>query len=261
MLQFRTRANRLAAVVACLLAFQPAAAVAQEPAPARAVGARPIGGVDPWLVLRGGEQSRVARANLELIDRALAPYRTTYHDLTPGDRSLVRQAFGDLLPAQRVTRHQLNPFQAQAIVYLALGHWVTVDGNCERRPDRRGPRDGRGGCTAVTDSLSREAAWIHSAALSPGRSAARRPRHEELAVLRGMAERARAILVTTPRCGCGAGMDDAEALFEATREAVDIHERSSMPAWMSLGSERVQRLARLSDTVERTLLRCLGDRT
>jgi hypothetical protein len=43
-----------------------------------------------------------------------------------------------------------------------------------------------------------------------------------------------------------------------TRQALAAHEGSSMSAWMSLGSSRVQRIAQLSEALELTLLRCMS---
>ncbi len=80
---------------------------------------------------------------------------------------------------------------------------------------------------------------------------------EELDELRSMAERAREIVISTPRCGCALG-EDADALLTSTREAVDAYAASSMPAWMTLRSEQVQRISKLADSVERSLLRCLS---
>jgi hypothetical protein len=53
---------------------------------------------------------------------------------------------------------------------------------------------------------------------------------------------------------------EADALFTTTREAVDVMAKSSMPAWMTLRGEQVQRISKLSDSVERSLLRCLSSR-
>jgi hypothetical protein len=108
--------------------------------------------------------------------------------------------------------------------------------------------------------MSRSAAWIHTTILAVGRSgASRRSKAEELDDLRSMADRAREIVISTPRCGCRLG-DDADALLTATREAVDAVAASSVPAWMTLRSEQVQRIATLSSSVERFLLRCLSSR-
>ena len=108
--------------------------------------------------------------------------------------------------------------------------------------------------------MSRDAAWIHTTILALGRSGAgRRAKAEELDDFKSMAERAREIVVSTPRCGCRLG-DDAEALLTSTREVLDAYAASSVPAWMTLRSEQVQRISKLSDAVERSLLRCLSSR-
>ena len=106
--------------------------------------------------------------------------------------------------------------------------------------------------------MSRHAAWIHSTILAMGRTGNRRPRDEELGALRTMREQAREMVLGASGCGCPAARDDAEALLTSTRDAVDVYEGSSMPAWMSLGDQRVQRVARLSDSLERTFIRCLS---
>jgi hypothetical protein len=67
------------------------------------------------------------------------------------------------------------------------------------------------------------------------------------------------MVLAPPSCGCPAARQDAGALLASTRDAVDAYERSSMPAWMSLGDQRVQSIARLSDSLERTFLRCLRE--
>lgn len=202
---------------------------------------------DPWLMVWGGGATRTTRENLLLIDRALEPYGTTYSELSSEERTRVRQAHADLLPGQRFTRSRITDPHARAIAYLALGPWERTRRGCDSR------------CSVAVDSASRDAAWIHRAVLGLGRTGVRRPRREELATLHEMADRSRQIVLTTPRCGCTAARSHADALLAATREAVDVHEASTMPVWMSLGSERVQRIARISDTLERTLLRCLTD--
>jgi hypothetical protein len=108
--------------------------------------------------------------------------------------------------------------------------------------------------------MSRNAAWIHSTILTLSRSSGpRRGKAEELADVQAMAERAREIVVSTPRCGCTLD-NEADALFTTAREAVDVMAKSSMPAWMTLRGEQVQRISKLSDSVERSLLRCLSSR-
>lgn len=202
---------------------------------------------DPWLLSYASLGNRTARTNLSQIDRALVSYGSSYTRLSIEDRARVRQAFEGLLPQQSFSRYPMSEPQARAIAYLALG------GDCD---DPR--RVGRTRCGAAIDSLSRAAAWIHSTILSMGRSGRRRPRPEELNDLRAMNEHARRMIVETSGCGCHAAREDAESLFSATRDGMDAYQRSSMPAWMSLGDERIQRIARLSDSLERTYLRCLA---
>ena len=214
-----------------------------SPAPARAEP-------DPWLLSYAGLGNRTARTNLSQIDRALEPYGSSYTRLPAEDRARVRQAFGGLLPQQSFSRDAVSEPQARAIAYLALGRV----GDCDV-PRRR---VGRTRCGEALDSMSRDAAWIHSTILSMGRSGPRRPRAEELNDLRAMNEHARRMVVGTSGCGCHAAREDAESLFSATREAVEAYQRSSMPAWMSLGDMRIQRVARLSDSLERTYLHCVG---
>ena len=222
---------------------------APAPAPARVEP-------DPWLLSYAGLGNRTARANLSQIDRALAPYGSSYTRLPAEDRVRVRQAFDGLLPRQSFSRYEVSEPQARAIAYLALGPWERAG----RSGDCGGPRRGVGRtrCGEALDSMSRDAAWTHSTILSMSRSGRRRPRPEELNDLRAMTEHARRMVVETSGCGCHAGREDAEALFAATRDAVDAYQRSSMPAWMSLGDARIERIARLSDSLERTYLRCLG---
>lgn len=211
---------------------------------------------DPWLVSYIGLSGRTARMNLAQLDRALEPYGATYARLLPEDRTRVRQSFEDLIPGQRFSRYSLTEPQSRAIVYLALGTW-------ERRgPDRdcASPRRRGTGCRQAIDSMSRHAAWIHSAALGLARASNRRPRPEELADLRAMNEHAREMAVGAAGCGCPQARTDSEALLAATREAQDVYQASTMPAWMSLGDQRVQRIARLGDSLERTFIGCLGQR-
>jgi hypothetical protein len=174
-----------------------------------------------------------------------------------------------MLPGQRFTSYRINAPQARAIAYLALGpSRDRREHRCEytRRPEpapapvQAGEPARPSWCDAAIDTMSRNAAWIHTTILSLSRSGgARRPKTEELEELRSMAERARDIVVSTPRCGCTMG-DDADALLTSTREAVDAVAASSVPAWMTLRSEHVQRISKLSDSVERFLLRCLSSR-
>jgi hypothetical protein len=227
--------------------------------------------VDPWLAAWRNErsQSRIVRANVRELNDALETYRMTYPDLTDGERTEVRQAFAGLLPGQRFTTYRINAPQARAIAYLALG---PARGRREHRceysrqpepapaPVQAGDPARPSWCDAALDTMSRNAAWIHTTVLSLSRSgAARRSKAEELDDLRSMAERARDIVVSTPRCGCRTG-DDAEALLTSAREAADAVAASSVPAWMTLRSEQVQRMSKLSDSVERSLLRCLSSR-
>jgi hypothetical protein len=240
--------------------------------------------VDPWLDAWKREQarpsssssSRILRSNMRALDDALEPYRMSYGDLTDGERIEIRRAFGDILPNQRFTTYRINAPQARAITFLALGparrDFRRDDRRCEyaRRPEREpepAPAPVQAGepalpswCGAALDTMSRNAAWIHTTILALGRSnGPRRSKAEELDDLKSMAERAREIVVSTPRCGCRLG-DDADMLLTSAREAVDAYAASSMPAWMTLRSEQVQRISKLSDSVERMLLRCLSDR-
>jgi hypothetical protein len=253
-------ARVLAVVLACAL---PSAVRAQTAAPAEptlerrtvtgTTRASGIGEPDPWVSSYIGLGGRTARLNLAQLDRALAPYRATYSRLDPADRARIRQAFDDLMPGQRFTRYQISEPQARGMVYLALGP-------SERRgcdgPRRRG---GRSRCDMAIDSMSRDAARIHTTMLSMSRTGQRRPHAEEVAAMRAMNEAARVMAVGATGCGCPAARGDADMLFASTRDAMDAVERSTMPAWMSLGDQRVQRIARLSDALERTFLRCQSE--
>jgi hypothetical protein len=211
---------------------------------------------DPWLLSYVGLSGRTARLNIGQLDRALEPYRATYTRLSADDRTRVRQAFDDLIPSQRFSRYSLSAPQARAIVYLALGpsEWLGRDRDCG--PRRRG---GATRCSEALDSMSRRASWIHSTILAMGRAANRRPRDEELGTLRAMNEHAREMAMGASGCGCPAARDDAETLLTSTRDALDVYQGSSMPAWMSLGDQRVQRISRLSDSLERTFIGCQSD--
>ena len=245
---------------------------AQAPSAAKSTATITIE-VDPWMTAWKKEtsQSRVARSNLRTLNEALEPYRMTYSDLKDGERAEVRNAFGNVIPGQRFTTYRMNAHQAQAIAYLALG---PARGRREHRceytrqpepaptpaPVQAGEPIGRSPCLVAMDSLSRDAAWIHTAILSLSRSSSgHRQKSAELNELRSMADRARAIVIETPRCGCRTG-DDAEALLTSTREALDAVAASSVPAWMTLRGEHVERISKLSDSVERSLLRCLSSR-
>lgn len=253
----RLRAALVAALVTSVAAL-PAPAWAQlgtsERRPAPASQSVPLArrDADPWLDQRGITGSIAGRANLTRIDQALAPYDVTYARLAPQQRAQLRAAFAELLPGESFTRYRLRDPQARAIAYLALGAAEPTDCDGSRR--RRGPAR----CGQALDSMSRDAAWIHTTILALGRTGSRRPRAEELADLRSMTERARAMVVTTPGCGCTSATADAEALLTSTRQALDAYEGSSMAAWMSIGSSRVQRISQLSDTLERTYIRCLN---
>jgi len=211
---------------------------------------------DPWLTAYAGLSGRTTRTNIAQLDQALEPYRTTYPRLPTDDRARVRQAYEELFPSQRFSRSPLGASQARAVAYLALGPSEVLgrDRDCGA-PRRRG---GHSRCDESIDSMSRHSAWIHSTILSMGRTGSRRPRTEELALLRAMNEYAREMVLNGSGCGCPASRNDSEALLTSTREALDVYEGSSMPARLSLGDQRVQRMARLSDSLERTWLRCLG---
>jgi hypothetical protein len=258
------------------LSAAPGALRAQSPAPAPAKGSATITiEVDPWLVASRREQqaqssrSRIVRSNLRTLDAALEPYRMSYEDLTDSERMEVRRAFGDVLPGQSFATYRLNAPQARAITFLALGpaqRGRRDDRRCEvvvqppSAPAQMGEPAQPSWCGAALDTMSRNAAWIHTTILSLGRSGgARRAKAEELDDFKSMAERAREIVVSTPRCGCRLG-DDADALLSATREVLDAYAASSVPAWMTLRTEQVQRISKLSDAVERSLLRCLSSR-
>lgn len=253
------RFARLCAVALALLL--PAAVRGQTAAPAEPVlerrtvpGPRPTAAIaepDPWASAYVGLGGRTARLNMTQVDRALEPYRVTYSRLDPTDRGRIRQAFDDLIPGQRFSRYSINPAQARAMAYLALGPSERCDG-----PRRRG---GRTRCDQAIDSLSRGAAWIHDAILSMGRAGQRRPHVEELAVVRAMNQGAGEMVLRTASCGCPAARPEAEALLTATREAVAVVERSTMPAWMSLGDQRVQRIAQVSGALEQTFTRCMNE--
>ena len=251
------------------------------PAPSAAKGTATITiEVDPWLVAARREQQqpqqrsssrpRIVRSNLRAIDDALEPYRMSYEDLTDRERMEIRRAFVDVLPGQSFTTYRLNAPQARAITYLALGPAQRGGRRDDRRCEvvvQRAPTPVQAGepahpswCGAALDTMSRDAAWIHTTILALSRSGAgRRAKAEELDDFKAMAERAREIVVSTPRCGCRLG-DDADALLTSTREVLDAYTASSVPAWMTLRSEQVQRISKLSDAVERALLRCLSGR-
>jgi hypothetical protein len=260
------RFARLAST-ALVLAALPVSARAQAVAPAEPVLERrampsstnptATAEPDPWLMAYVGLSGRTARINLGQLDRALEPYGASYTRLTPDDRARVRQSFDDLIPGQRFTRYPLTAPQARAIAYLALGPWErrVSDRGCDGPRRRGGPTR----CGQAIDSMSRNAAWIHSTILAMGRTGNRRPRDEELGALRAMNEHARRMVLGASGCGCPAAREESEALLGSTRDALDAYEGSSMPAWMSLGDQRVQRIARLSDSLERTFIGCLSD--
>ena len=266
----------LAAALAALLALPVAV-------PAQSSGAQPTSAakgaatitieIDPWLVAWKREEgqttrTRIVRSNLRTLNDALEPYRMSYQDLSDDERTAIRRAFGDVIPDQRFTTYRLNAPQARAIAFLALGP-VSRGGRRDRcehalapaaAPVQAGQPARPSWCDAALDTMSRDAAWIHTTILALGRSGgARRTKADELADFKSMAERAREIVISTPRCGCSAG-DDVEALLTSTREVLDAYTASSMPAWMTLRSEQVQRISKLSDSVERSLLRCLSSR-
>jgi len=262
MLRFARLLSNAPIFAALALAALPTAARAQAGTAAEPVLERrtvPAGvEPDPWLMSYLGLGGRTARTNLTQLDRALEPYGATYTRLDAEARGRIRQAFDDLIPAQRFSRYPVSAPQARAIVYLALGPSERGDTGCDRdRPRRRG---GPARCDQTIDSMGRDAAWIHSTILALGRTGSHRPREQELGALRDMNERARGMVLGASGCGCPAARDDAEGLLSGTRDAIDAYEGSSMPAWMSLGDQRVQRIARLSDSLERTFIRCLSNR-
>lgn len=266
-----TRLRTASAITAALVAISamPGSIAAQATSAAKST-ATISAEVDPWTAAWRKEttQARVARLNLRVLNDALEPYRMTYSDLSDGERAEIRNAFANVIPGQRITTYKLNTQQAQAIAYLALG---PARGRREHRceytrqpepaptPVQAGQPAGPVPCRIAIDSMSRDAAWIHTAILSLSRSSGNRQKSADLDDLRAMAERARAIVVGTPRCDCRTG-DDADALLTSTREALDAVAASSVPAWMTLRSEHVQRISKLSDSVERSLLRCLSSR-
>jgi hypothetical protein len=275
-----TRLTNTSAVAAALFALLALPTTGEGQTPSATKGTATITiEVDPWLVGLKNEssrpsssqssQSRILRANLRSLDDALEPYRMNYRELTDDQRADVRRAFGDVLPGQRFTTYRINEPQARAIAFLALGPTRGRRGDDRRcelavKPEPEVVQTGApvrsSWCDAALDTMSRNAAWIHTSILSLSRSgAARRPKSEELDDLRAMSDRAREIVVSTPRCGCRVG-DDADALLTATREASEAVAASSVPAWMTLRSEQVQRISKLSDSVERFLLRCLSNR-
>ena len=275
MTRFNT-ASTLAAAALVVLSALPETAAGQTSSAAKSTATITIE-VDPWLDAWKREQarsssSRVVRSNMRALNDALEPYRMSYSDLTDGERIEIRRAFGDIVPNQRFTTYRINAPQARAITFLALGparrDLRRDDRRCEyaRQPEpapapvQAGEPERPSWCVAALDTMSRNAAWIHTTILALSRSnGPRRSKAEELEDLKSMAERAREIVISTPRCGCRVG-DDADMLLTATREAVDAYAASSMPAWMTLRSEQVQRISKLSDSVERMLLRCLSDR-
>jgi hypothetical protein len=282
---------RLSTTVSLALLALPPALAAQSAAGSsaaqRPVVAAVTVGSDPWLIIYRGvastTQARASRAtvraNVDRLDAALGPYGTTYTALTDEDRALVRNAFVDLVPRQRFSGYRLNDAQARSIIFLALGPVERLQPvpACERRDrdrDRDGDRDRRdhdgrppvparsarsAACQSQLDSLSRDAAWIHTTILAMGRTGARRPRAEDQADLQAMSESARAMVLSVNRCGCPAASADAESLLTASREALDAFNASGMAAWMSLGSPRVDKISKLSESLERTLIRCLSE--
>jgi hypothetical protein len=267
-----TRFDRTSTITAALfaLAAAPGALVAQAPSTAKRTTTVTVE-VDPWMVAwkRETSQPRIARANLSTLNSALEPYRMTYADLTDGERAEIRDAFGNVLPGQRFTTYRINSPQAKAIAYLALGpSRDRREHRCEytKRPEpapapiQAGEPAASSRCDAALDTMSRDAAWIRTTILSLSRSGGgHRQKSAELDDLRSMTERARDLVVSTPRCGCRTG-DDTDGLLTATREALDAVTASSVPAWMTLRSEHVQRISKLADSVERSILRCLSSR-
>jgi len=265
MLRF-TRLSGVLTAAALLAAALPAPAAAQRrttttPTTTTSTAATIAASSGLW----SATATATARANMPRVERALAPHGLAYARLAVEQRRLLHRAFDDLFPGRRFASYALSDPQAQAMAFLALGPAATecvredVGSAPTRRPDRGGEWGrGRTRCAEDLDSLSRDAAWINTNIQALGRSGTRRPRAEELATLRSMTERARAIVATAPGCGCATAGPDAESLLTATRQALAAHEGSSMSAWMSLGSTRVQRIAQLSEGLELALLRCMS---
>jgi hypothetical protein len=240
---------------------------AQTPAPAGAPGEptlerRSVSGAaprttisgaaepDPWAAAYVGMNGRTARLNLAQLDRALKPHLVTYSRLDAADRASIRRAFDDLIPGQRFAQYPINQSQARGIVYLALGPAEERDCDLGRR------RGDRARCAAAVDSMGRDAGAIRDAITSMGRGGRRRPHAEEVAAVRRMNDGAAAMVLGASSCGCPAARTDASALLERTREAVGAVSRSGLPAWMTLGDQRIDRIAQLADGLERTFRRC-----
>lgn len=259
--------RRAALVAATLLVLGAAAAplAAQVTSlpdqPARATVAM----ADPWLATPFNRtQRRTVDANIARIDRALEPYRIVYRTLDADARTLLRGAFTDLVPGARFASYRVNEAQAKAIVFLAFGP-VPVESDCGPTPHpgqgwepRRERRDSR--CAARLDSLSRDAAWIHTAVMALGRTGGTRPRDEERATMRDITERARNILISAGGCGCEEVRVEADSLYLNARAANDALQSSNMPAWMVIGGQQADRIARLADEVEQELIDCLSGR-
>ncbi|HVE78762.1 MAG TPA: hypothetical protein VNA89_07865 [Gemmatimonadaceae bacterium] len=265
--RLRASALALAVLAATPLGLAAQSATTGQPAPAPA-NQKPTLTIDadPWLVIFRGEQPRSAgsssrttiRANVVQLDKALESYDVNYRDLSADERARLRGAFDEIAPGQYFNRYRINVAQARAMAYLALGPWERIEVPCAQpapTPEPEGPSR----CEVALDETSRHAATIHSTILALGRSGNRKPRDQEMAALKDIASRAREIVVQTPRCGCRTPAADADSLLVGTRQAVDAYEASGMPAWMALNGDLVQRIARLSDQVERAVIRCLAD--
>ena len=208
---------------------------------------------DPWAAAYVGMNGRTARLNLAQLDRALKPHLVTYSRLDAADRASIRRAFDDLIPGQRFALYPINQPQARGIVYLALGPAEGRDCDAGRR------RGDRARCAAAVDSMGRDAAAIRDAITSMGRGGRRRPHAEEVAAVRRMNDGAAAMVLGASSCGCPAARTDASALLERTREAVGAVSRSGLPAWMTLGDQRIDRIAQLADGLQRTFRRCASE--
>ena len=284
--------RRLTIAVSLALLALPAVLPAQGAATSSRTAAAASVAVDPWLmVIRGVPRTEAARAaratvraNVARLDDALEPYGARYAELDDTERAGVRAAFDDLVPRQRFSVYRISEPQARAMVFLALGpaeslRPVASCADDDRRGRRGRDRDGNGrdwnrpeppppappvreqrsaACQSRLDSLSRDAAWINTTIKAMGRTGSNRDRAAEQADLRTMSEMARSMVLSVNRCGCESAAGGADSLMTATRAALDAYNASGMAAWMSIGGVRAAQIANLSESVERTLIRCLS---